>query len=75
MYVEASAKTGLNVDQCFMNGAKTVMTNIEAGVYDLANEVRFIQSCGIKVSHALSKPNIHVQRPEASSIPKKSCKC
>lgn len=38
-YIEASAKTGLNVDQCFMNAAKTVMTNIEAGVYDLANEV------------------------------------
>lgn len=38
-YIETSAKTGFNVDECFLAPARTVMTNIEADVYDLASDV------------------------------------
>ena len=38
-YVETSARTGLNVDECFLAPAKTVMANIEADVYDLTSDV------------------------------------
>ena len=38
-YIETSAMTGLNVDECFLAPARTVMANIEADVYDLASDV------------------------------------
>jgi GTPase SAR1 family protein len=38
-YVETSARTGFNVDECFLAPAKTVMANIEADVYDLTSDV------------------------------------
>jgi len=38
-YIETSARTGLNVEECFVAPARTVMSNIEADVYDLASDV------------------------------------
>ena len=38
-YVEASAKTALNVDKCFMDPAARIMANIKQGVYDFTDVV------------------------------------
>jgi len=67
-YVEASAKTGLNVDNCFLDVAKRVMVNIEAHVYDLANE-----NCGIKVSQAAARGGVQLQNKEQKRA--KNCAC
>lgn len=68
-YLEASAKTGLNVDNSFLDVAKRIMTNIEAHVYDLTNE-----NCGIKVSQVSSRGNIQLQ-PGKEPSKNKKCAC
>ena len=49
LYIEASAKTGHNVENCFRILVEKVLTNIEAQVYDLSSD-----HTGIKVGS--SKP-------------------
>jgi small GTP-binding protein len=66
-YVEASAKTGLNVDNSFLDVAKRVMTNIEARVYDLTNE-----NCGIKVSQTAARGVIQLNTEQKKT---KKCAC
>lgn len=38
-YLETSAKSGLNVEKCFLNPAEKIMANIKQGVYDLSDSV------------------------------------
>lgn len=38
-YLEASAKSGFNVEKCFMSPAGKIMANIKQGVYDFADTV------------------------------------
>mmetsp|Transcript_25727 Transcript_25727/g.45150 ORF Transcript_25727/g.45150 Transcript_25727/m.45150 type:complete len:186 (+) Transcript_25727:794-1351(+) len=40
LYIETSAKTGMNVAEAFTELAKVVLSNINAGKYDLGSEVR-----------------------------------
>jgi len=67
-YLEASAKTALNVDLCFVEVAKRVMANIQAQVYDLSSE-----NCGIKVAQAPMKGGIQLQSREQRK--NKKCAC
>ncbi|KAH6756800.1 RAB GTPase-like protein B1C [Perilla frutescens var. hirtella] len=40
LFMEASAKTPLNVDEAFIQTASAIYNNIQCGVFDLLNEVR-----------------------------------
>mmetsp|Transcript_25728 Transcript_25728/g.45157 ORF Transcript_25728/g.45157 Transcript_25728/m.45157 type:complete len:208 (+) Transcript_25728:794-1417(+) len=53
LYIETSAKTGMNVAEAFTELAKVVLSNINAGKYDLGSEF-----CGIKVGKATVKDSI-----------------
>lgn len=70
LYIETSAKTGLNVAEAFTELAKLVLSNIEAGKYDLASEVMNTQFCGIKVGKAAVK-----LANQPGSERKRRCRC
>lgn len=66
LWMEASAKTGHNVDNCFLELAKTVLEKLESGEYDLNNE-----QCGIKVGNANFKNSLM----RSSMENKQKCNC
>lgn len=66
--------TGANVEECFLTPARIVMMNIQTDVYDLSNDVMNMQSCGIKVTHPISKGRQNYQTLSRESK-KKSCAC
>ena len=45
MFFETSSKTGINVDEVFVQSANIILKRIDEGYYDLGNEI-----CGIKKS-------------------------
>lgn len=66
LYVEASAKTGNNVDTAYIDAAKSILSKIENAEYDLSNE-----HCGIKIGNASFKESLM----KKSINDKAGCKC
>lgn len=71
MYIETSAKTGLNVSEAFTELAKKVLANIDAGKYDLGSEVRPTQHCGIKVG----KATVKIENFPGGPRRRRKCRC
>lgn len=53
LFYECSAKTGINIDDIFINSAKLIYENIKKGKYNLNDE-----SCGIKKGNQISNNSI-----------------
>ena len=47
MFMETSAKTAANVEEAFVNTARTIYSKIQQGTFDVANEAH-----GIKINSA-----------------------
>jgi hypothetical protein len=66
LFIEASAKSGHNVDAAYINTAKEILSKIENAEYDLSNE-----HCGIKIGSAGFKENLQKKHETDAG----SCAC
>ena len=64
--METSAKTAFNVDQCFTETSRLILTNIESNKYDLTTDTN-----GIKVGVNMAKKSSN----EGSSQDAGGCAC
>ncbi|KAG8773221.1 hypothetical protein FRC16_005443, partial [Serendipita sp. 398] len=69
LFIEASAKTGVNVEEAFDQAARDILRKIRQGVYDEA-------SSGVKKSAAQRKPSANPNNTlTLESVPQKSKCC
>ena len=54
LFYECSSKTGINIDDIFINSSKLILENIKNGKYNLNDD-----SCGIKRGNQISNISIH----------------